>query len=695
MKKTGCFAVRAFKCPLLLFVFGSGLSFAGSGGRAGPAMNAASAIGGGESRGAEFRMQRYSGLMPPGPGGISGGESRRAAPRMRAGSPAAGGGSGAARCRAALLPIEQIGLEEAAAAALKAAGLRRAGEILELGERVLAVPDLDKRGLWSLAASLAEHGLSLGAPLALEDARELQALRDAETEKEEFLGALHPDQRALLALPISSLNLSSYVEDALRMTGRLRSIGDIVFQPEKSLIYMLSEGYGQLGEIRLGKLKSQLAKSGLALAGDLGAIQRLPALRAAAAAEDAAFLDSLTPKQRKALSLPIEELRLPEGTVSILRRGLRRLEIAADLASRAEAGLLAIPGFGKKRLGAIGEALEKHNLSLGMPVSLSLIRKMKEEAAAAALKDLLSKQGPFLKSLSAEQRGLLPLPVEELEISSRAAGSLRRAGAETVAELISLTEDRVLALPGAGKAAFHEIKSALARHGLSLGAPLGGSLIQEIKEEAALRARESLLSEERAFLKSIAPEQREFLSAPVERLDISGRAARSLSGGGAEIVAELIALTEAGILALPRMGPAGLREIQAALARHGLSLGAPLGSDFLWETRRKAEESQPAAERLSEQASFLDSLTPEQRDILPRRIDRLLSSEASRALKANNVSTVADLIFQKEHSLLSALGPKAVEEIRRALKIHGLFLDAPLSLAVARQIREEARRAGL
>jgi len=63
----------------------------------------------------------------------------------------------------------------------------------------------------------------------------------------------------------------------------------------------------------------------------------------------------------------------------------------------------------------------------------------------------------------------LSLPVEELDISSRALNSLKKYGIHTLADLVQLTEEELKETKNIGRKALKEIKEALANMGLSLG----------------------------------------------------------------------------------------------------------------------------------------------------------------------------------------------------------------------------------
>lgn len=69
----------------------------------------------------------------------------------------------------------------------------------------------------------------------------------------------------------------------------------------------------------------------------------------------------------------------------------------------------------------------------------------------------------------------------------------------------------------------------------------------------------------------------DFSAAPVDALALSSRADRALTAAGIVSVSSLLDQSVADLLALPGFGPGCLREVETALAAHGLRLagGAP------------------------------------------------------------------------------------------------------------------------
>ena len=64
--------------------------------------------------------------------------------------------------------------------------------------------------------------------------------------------------------------------------------------------------------------------------------------------------------------------------------------------------------------------------------------------------------------------GMENFPIEELELGVRSYNCLKRAGIQTVGDLVSKSESELAAIPNFGKKSIEEVKETLAAHGLTL-----------------------------------------------------------------------------------------------------------------------------------------------------------------------------------------------------------------------------------
>ena len=72
------------------------------------------------------------------------------------------------------------------------------------------------------------------------------------------------------------------------------------------------------------------------------------------------------------------------------------------------------------------------------------------------------------------QEGVLPQPIEELNLPLRTYNSLRRDGIHTLSDLAARTPEELLAIDNIGPASVEEIRRKLAEHGLTLGESVSG-----------------------------------------------------------------------------------------------------------------------------------------------------------------------------------------------------------------------------
>ena len=68
---------------------------------------------------------------------------------------------------------------------------------------------------------------------------------------------------------------------------------------------------------------------------------------------------------------------------------------------------------------------------------------------------------PIENELTDEKKKILAMKIEDIDLSIRSSIHLRRAGINTVADLVSKTEEDIMQLPRFGKKCFNEVKSKL------------------------------------------------------------------------------------------------------------------------------------------------------------------------------------------------------------------------------------------
>jgi DNA-directed RNA polymerase subunit alpha len=151
---------------------------------------------------------------------------------------------------------------------------------------------------------------------------------------------------------------------------------------------------------------------------------------------------------------------------------------------------------------------------------------------------------------------VLNIPVTDFELSVRSRNCLANMNVRTLGDLISLSEQELLAFKNFGETSLTEIKQILTQKGLKLGmiAPKPDALI-------GLRAIEDV-------------DPSNAVHKPVAELDLSVRSRRALDTLGVRSLGELANLSEQQLLACKNFGQTSLMEIKKKLEAYGLSLKA-------------------------------------------------------------------------------------------------------------------------
>jgi DNA-directed RNA polymerase subunit alpha len=149
---------------------------------------------------------------------------------------------------------------------------------------------------------------------------------------------------------------------------------------------------------------------------------------------------------------------------------------------------------------------------------------------------------------------VLNIPVTDFELSVRSRNCLANMNVRTLGDLISLSEQELLAFKNFGETSLTEIKQILTQKGLRLGmiAPKPDSLV-------GLRA-----------LEKVDPSSA--VHKPVAELDLSVRSRRALDTLGVRTLGEVANLTEPQLLACKNFGQTSLMEIRKKLETYGLAL---------------------------------------------------------------------------------------------------------------------------
>jgi len=168
---------------------------------------------------------------------------------------------------------------------------------------------------------------------------------------------------------------------------------------------------------------------------------------------------------------------------------------------------------------------------------------------------------PTMGSLVVEKGGLssdsyLRMTIEDLDLSVRSFNCLKRAGIETVGDLVEKTHDDMMKVRNLGRKSLEEVEHKLAMMGLSFKEnpveeiPLMGDVIE-------------------GGLGVIEPDYTDWT---IEELDLSVRSYNCLKRAGINTVGELIQKTEEELSKVRNLGYPSIKEIKTKLATLGLSL---------------------------------------------------------------------------------------------------------------------------
>lgn len=179
---------------------------------------------------------------------------------------------------------------------------------------------------------------------------------------------------------------------------------------------------------------------------------------------------------------------------------------------------------------------------------------------------------PTMGSVVVEKGGIskdsyLRMTIEELDLSVRSYNCLKRAGIETVGDLIGKTMDDMMKVRNLGKKSLEEVERKLEMMGLSFQAnpeedfPIMGDIVD-------------------GGLGIMEPDH---VDMTIEELDLSVRTYNMLKRAGLNTVGQILKLTKADLSEIRFMTPRCADEVVAKLATMGLSLTGAGDSDFdLW-----------------------------------------------------------------------------------------------------------------
>ena len=149
----------------------------------------------------------------------------------------------------------------------------------------------------------------------------------------------------------------------------------------------------------------------------------------------------------------------------------------------------------------------------------------------------------------------LELPITDFELSVRSRNCLRQMNIRTLGDLLRTSEAELLSYKNFGETSLNEIKTMLSQRGLNLGRAL------QPEEPPATLISPPVPEEEASSLNRL-----------VSELELSVRARKCVQLLGAVTLGDLVAHSEAQLMATKNFGQTSLNEIKQQLAQLDLSL---------------------------------------------------------------------------------------------------------------------------
>ena len=156
----------------------------------------------------------------------------------------------------------------------------------------------------------------------------------------------------------------------------------------------------------------------------------------------------------------------------------------------------------------------------------------------------------------ARRNAVLDIPVSDFELSVRARNCLKKMNIRTLGDLVRTTEAELLGYKNFGETSLKEIKDMLTAKGLHLGQAL---------EEAELAGGRVDAATAKARSEGV-------LALPIEQIEFSVRARKALESLKVTTLGQLVAKTEADLLACKNFGQTSLNEVRQRLGSYGLRL---------------------------------------------------------------------------------------------------------------------------
>jgi len=154
---------------------------------------------------------------------------------------------------------------------------------------------------------------------------------------------------------------------------------------------------------------------------------------------------------------------------------------------------------------------------------------------------------------------VLGQPVAEISFSPRVRTAMQKLGVNTLADLVSRSEEDLLQIPNFGRTSLRELKEFLSSKGLSLSSASGpGGIVEPAAEEAPVVTE--------------GPVSEETLKKNLSDFEWSGRIRKVYEKMGVVTVGDLLKKTEKDLLKSKNLGVTSIKEIRKKLGQLGVSM---------------------------------------------------------------------------------------------------------------------------
>jgi hypothetical protein len=223
--------------------------------------------------------------------------------------------------------------------------------------------------------------------------------------------------------------------------------------------------------------------------------------------------------------------------------------------------------------------------------------------------------------------------LENLDISTRTRNCLIQANIETVGELASFTEQRILRIQNAGRKTLQEVREILGHLGLKLQGDARAATPANPKLLAELRARIPVFAKPDAeiiALENTTPDIQCRLTVRLSSCNTSVRAKGIFKRKKLTYIGDLVQLTFHDLMEVDNVGRRTANELSNLVSLYGFKLGVTI-IGWCKQTAEHLEKnyaSEHARERVEATNAFLSNLGPEPSD-LKEELSRIVSALAT------------------------------------------------------------------